>query len=57
MRFNRSDWREIYLLRDELEREEDRLLLRRFVRYAEQMEKRLNVMKAAIKAVGGGDTP
>jgi hypothetical protein len=52
MRFTKDEWRQMYLLRDELEREEDRALVRRLIRYAEQLEKKLNTMKEALKDVG-----
>jgi hypothetical protein len=34
----RSEWRELYALRDELEDERDRRLVRRFIKYAERLE-------------------
>jgi hypothetical protein len=38
MRISRKDWKEIFDLRDELEDEEDRRILRRFIRYVEYLE-------------------
>jgi hypothetical protein len=37
----REEWRELYILRDELEDPEDRRLMRRLLRYTEGLEKEL----------------
>ena len=45
MKITPDEWREFFKLRDELEADEDRALVRRLIKYVEYLEQRLRAMK------------
>lgn len=45
MQITPPEWREFFKLRDELEADEDRALVRRLIKYVEYLEQKLRAMK------------
>ena len=45
MKITPAEWREFFKLRDELEADEDRALVRRLIKYIEFLEQKLRAMK------------
>lgn len=45
MKITPDEWREFFKLRDELEADEDRALVRRLIKYIEYLEQNLRAMK------------
>ena len=45
MRITPDEWREFFKLRDELEADEDRALVRRLIKYIEYLEQKLRAVK------------
>ena len=45
MKITPDEWREFFKLRDELEADEDRALVRRLIKYVEFLEQKLRAMK------------
>jgi chemotaxis regulatin CheY-phosphate phosphatase CheZ len=45
MKITPDEWREFFKLRDELEADEDRALVRRLIRYVEYLEQKLRAVK------------
>jgi chemotaxis regulatin CheY-phosphate phosphatase CheZ len=48
VRITPDEWREFFKLRDELEADEDRALVRRLIKYIEHLEQRLRAMKQQL---------
>jgi len=48
VRITPDEWREFFKLRDELEADEDRALVRRLIKYVEFLEQRLRAMKQQL---------
>lgn len=48
VRITPDEWREFFKLRDELEADEDRALMRRLIKYVEFLEQRLRAMKQQL---------
>jgi len=48
MKITPDEWREFFKLRDELEADEDRALVRRLIKYVEFLEQRLRAMKQQL---------
>ncbi len=48
MRITPDEWRKFFKLRDELEADEDRALVRRLIKYVEFLEQRLRAMKQQL---------
>jgi chemotaxis regulatin CheY-phosphate phosphatase CheZ len=48
MKITPAEWREFFKLRDELEADEDRALVRRLIKYIEHLEQRLRAMKQQL---------
>ncbi len=45
MKITPDEWREFFKLRDELEADEDRALVRRLIKYIEYLEQKLRAVK------------
>jgi chemotaxis regulatin CheY-phosphate phosphatase CheZ len=48
MKITPDEWREFFKLRDELEADEDRALVRRLIKYVEYLEQKLRAMKRQL---------
>jgi hypothetical protein len=48
VRITPDEWREFFKLRDELEADEDRALVRRLIKYVEFLEQRLRAMRQQL---------
>jgi hypothetical protein len=48
VRITPDEWREFFKLRDELEADKDRALMRRLIKYVEFLEQRLRAMKQQL---------
>lgn len=48
VRITPDEWREFFKLRDELEADEDRALVRRLIKYVEFLEQRLRAVKQQL---------
>jgi chemotaxis regulatin CheY-phosphate phosphatase CheZ len=48
MKITPDEWREFFKLRDELEADEDRALVRRLIKYVEYLEQKLRAMRQQL---------